>query len=334
MSTQKTKTDNGKSRAQLVKEARDVAQKAGGTLAEAILRHIERTADQLRYEDIAAVTKRVDSTRKDISSLTTAHAGLSRKQGEVEKAQKTTGEKVGQLKKDTKQTVDELRGKVTSISDGLKGVRTKTEENAGKIDGNATKIERLESALGRKLTEDEVKLVISDALETNNKFRDRSLEEKFVTRKEAEEGLATKGEITQVNDGYITIRDTVNEALEVAKDAYTTAVEAQSMAEGANTQANGAFSKADEVSSDVHDIRTSMAPEPPKESSEMPEEVRSAPDAVTVTKTEVQEMIKGAARKVTISILAKIADFANYAESPHDLAEYIQEEIKSMGDEE
>jgi len=323
MSAQKTKTDNGKSKAQLVKESREDAQKAGGTLAEAILRYVDRTSDQLRYEDIAAVTKKVDDNTKEITSLKTAHAGLSRKQGAVEKSQKDTIVKVEKLEKDTKETIGQVKEKVTSVSNGLSGARGKSEENAEKI-------KEIEKLLGKKLTEEEVQTLIGEALETHTKFRDSSLEQKFVTRKEAEEWFATKGEINQLNDAYLVVKDTVNESLEVAKDAYTTAVEAQAMAEGANTQANGAYTRADEISSDVHDIRTSMAPQPAKETPEVPEEAKSAPGSIAVTKTEVESMIKQAGGKIVAHILERIADIAEFVDSPKEMADSLREEIEEI----
>lgn len=323
MSAQKTKTDNGKSKAQLVSEARKEAQTAGGNLAEAILRYVDRSSDQLRCEDIAAVDKKAEDNRSEISSLKTAHAGLSRKQAAVEKSQKEAVKKVEQVDEDTKKGIEQLKEKLVSVSNGLGSARGKSEENAEKI-------KEIEKLLGKKLTEEEVQTLIGEALEIHTRFRDNSLEQRFVTLEDAEKWFATKGEVNQLNDGYVTIRDTVNESLEVSKDAYTTAVEAQAMAEGANTQANGAYSKADEISSDVHDIRTSMAPQPAKETPEVPEEAKSAPGSIAVTKTEVENMIKQAGGKIVAHILERIADVAEFVDSPKEMADSLREEINEI----
>jgi len=89
MGTQKIQTQNGNTREKLVQDAKKEAHAAGGNLAEAVIKFVERTADQLRYEDIQALDKKTEDAKKQITTLTAAHSALSKRQEEVESSQKT-----------------------------------------------------------------------------------------------------------------------------------------------------------------------------------------------------------------------------------------------------
>jgi len=171
--------------------------------------------------------------------------------------------------------------------------------------------------------------MIGEALTTHTKFRDQELEKRFVMVEELEQ-VATKSELNELRDSHRTLNDAVDEALRVSKDAYSLAVEAEAKADGANTQANGAFAGMQEISSDVDGIRTSMAPQPAKAAADTPEEAKSAPSIITVTKTEVEQMIKEAAGKVIVHILERIADVAQFVDSPQEMADSLREEIEEM----
>ncbi len=317
MGTQKIQTQNGNTREKLVQDAKKEAHAAGGNLAEAVIKFVERTADQLRYEDIQALDKKTEDAKKQITTLTAAHSALSKRQEEVESSQKTVVKTVNNLQNKHNEEMDTLRKGVESVSNGIGSLR----KSHGETD---EKIKTIAGELDKKSGVEEVTQLIGEALTTHTKFRDQELEKRFVMAEELEH-IATKSELNELRDSNRTLNDAVDEALRVAKDAYSVAVDAEAKADGANTQANGAFAGIREISSDVDEIRTSMAPQPAK-ATDTPDEAKSAPGVITVTKTEVEQMIK----KAVVAVLGKIANLAEFAESPKDLADYIKQELEDI----
>jgi len=330
MNAQKNATQNKDSAAlKAVEESRQKAVQTGGTLAEAVLKFVDARVEQLRQEDIQRLDKKTGDNEKEITSLRTAHAGLSRKQSGLEGRHKDIEKKLTELGDKEKQDVEQLREKLSGISNGLGGARTKGEENAtriGEIDSNLT---ALKSEVNKKLGKTEINQMIAEALETNNTFVLEEVKSYFVSKEESED-FARLGDVREVREGYITMRDSVDEAVRKADDAYALAVDAEAKADGANTQANGAADRLKEVDSDVHTLRTSMAPQPAKESAEVPAEARSAPGTVTVTKAEVENMIKHAVKKTVAVIMTRIADIAEFVDSPKEMADSLREEINEI----
>ena len=330
MSAQKKSTQNKDSAAvRAVGESRQNAVQTGGTLAEAVLKFVDARVEQMRQEDIQRLDCKTDGNEKEIGNLRTAHAGLSRKQGELETRQKTTDSALQKLNAREQEDVDALRERIKGVSEGLSTARKKGEQNAAEIKKTSGSLSELGKKVDGKLDEAEVNQMIADALETNNTFVLDQVGNHFVSKEDAED-FARKGDVQEVRDGYVTMRDSVDEAVRKADDAYTVAVDAEAKASGAFDHANGAADKISEIDSDVHEIRTSMAPQPAKEIPEVPEEAMSAPGTVTVTKAEVENMIKHAVKKTAAYIMGRVADVAEFVDSPKEMADALREEIDEV----